>query len=562
MSSNKKYWKSVEELNPNQSSAVETLKHKEFVEEIPVDEFLGDKPTLESSETTRRDFLKYVGFSTAAASLAACEGPVIKSIPYVVQPEQIIPGVANYYATAISNGYDFASLLVKTREGRPIKVESNSLAKANGSINARVQASVLDLYDNQRVAGPTKGGEAITWDAFYNELGQKLEALKDTGKQVVLLTQTFASPSTSKLISDFQDSFANTAHVVYDAISESAAADAYQAKYGRRGLANYDFSKAKTIVSIGADFLGDWQGGVFDAAYAKGRVPQNGSMSRHIQFESNMTLSGANADKRVPLKPSQQKRALARLYGKLTGTSVNVTLPAGIESAVDAAAREVLKAGSNGVVLTGIQDVDAQSLVLEINAYLNSKAFDPKTTILTRQGNDATVAKLVTDMNAGKVGAVIMAGVNPAYTLPNATTFLEGLKKTDLSVVFSMKNDDHKWDNKHPTAQMLGRWQPWHAGHQKLFEEILKKTGQVNIMVRDVKGVDDNPFDFETVKKNIFEALKDYKNRIQVTLVPNITNICYGRGVGYKIEEIVLDEKTQQISATKIREQMRKDGKL
>ena len=106
-----------------------------------------------------------------------------------------------------------------------------------------------------------------------------------------------------------------------------------------------------------------------------------------------------------------------------------------------------------------------------------------------------------------------------------------------------MKNDNHVWDNKLPTAQMLGRWQPWHGGHQKLFEEILKKTGQVNIMVRDVKGVDDNPFDFETVKKNIFEALKDYKNRIQVTLVPNITNICYGRGVGYKIEEIVLDEK-------------------
>ena len=88
-----------------------------------------------------------------------------------------------------------------------------------------------------------------------------------------------------------------------------------------------------------------------------------------------------------------------------------------------------------------------------------------------------------------------------------------------------MKNDNHVWDNKLPTAQMLGRWQPWHAGHQKLFEEILKKTGQVNIMVRDVKGVDDNPFDFETVKKNIFEALKEYKNRIKVTLVPNITNL-------------------------------------
>ena len=92
--------------------------------------------------------------------------------------------------------------------------------------------------------------------------------------------------------------------------------------------------------------------------------------------------------------------------------------------------------------------------------------------------------------------------------------------------------------------------------------KIIKKTGQVCIQIRDVQGVDDNPFDFETVKKNIFKALKDYQNRIQVTLVPNITNICYGRGVGYQIEEIVLDDKTQQISATKIREQMRKDGKL
>ncbi len=122
--------------------------------------------------------------------------------------------------------------------------------------------------------------------------------------------------------------------------------------------------------------------------------------------------------------------------------------------------------------------------------------------------------------------------------------------------------EKYVWDNKKPTAQMLGRWQPWHEGHQKLFEEILKKTGQVNIMVRDVKGIGDNPFDFETVKKNILSALKNYENRVKVTLVPNITNICYGRGVGYKIEEIILDEKTQQISATKIRDKMRKEGKL
>ena len=130
------------------------------------------------------------------------------------------------------------------------------------------------------------------------------------------------------------------------------------------------------------------------------------------------------------------------------------------------------------------------------------------------------------------------------------------------SIIISDRIIKYEWDNKKPTAQMLGRWQPWHGGHQALFEEILKKTGQVNIMVRDVKGVDDNPFDFETVKKNIEEALKNFQKRIKSSLVPNITNICYGRGVGYKIEQINLSKEIQEISATKIRAKMREEGKL
>ena len=162
MSSNKKYWKSEAELNPN-DSIVETLRQNEFVQEIPVDDFLGDKETLAASSTNRRDFLKYVGFSTAAASLAACEGPVTKSIPYVVKPDNIIPGVAIFYATTIANGFDFASILVKTREGRPIKIENNTDAKIGGSANARVQASVLSLYDSTRLQGPTFNGEPIAW---------------------------------------------------------------------------------------------------------------------------------------------------------------------------------------------------------------------------------------------------------------------------------------------------------------------------------------------------------------------------------------------------------------
>ena len=121
----------------------------------------------------------------------------------------------------------------------------------------------------------------------------------------------------------------------------------------------------------------------------------------------------------------------------------------------------------------------------------------------------------------------------------------------------------YKWNNRKPTAQMLGRWQPFHEGHLALFKEIVKITGQACIQIRDVQGVDDNPFDFETVKKNIEDKLNpEFEGRFKIMLVPNITNISYGRDVGYKIEEIVLSEEIQKISATKIRAKMRKDGNL
>jgi nicotinamide mononucleotide adenylyltransferase len=125
-----------------------------------------------------------------------------------------------------------------------------------------------------------------------------------------------------------------------------------------------------------------------------------------------------------------------------------------------------------------------------------------------------------------------------------------------------IKKKVYKWNNKKPTAQMLGRFQPWHQGHQKLFEKILKKTGQVYIMVKNVNGIDDNPFTFKEVKSNIDSALKNFTNMYKVVLVPNITNICYGRTVGYKIEQISLNKKIYQISATKIRSKLRKKGKL
>jgi MoCo/4Fe-4S cofactor protein with predicted Tat translocation signal len=440
MSSNKKYWKSVEELNEN-SSIVESLRNNEFVEAIPTGEFLSDKESLSSSSTTRRDFLKYVGFSTAAATLAACEGPVHKSIPYVLQPEQIIPGVADYYATSMFDGFDFANLLVKTREGRPIKIENNTIAGSKFAANARVHASVLSLYDSMRLKKTKVAQSETTWQAADLKIKASLADAKAKGGQVVLLTGTLASPSTEKLIAEFIAKNPTAKHVVYDSVSESAALDAFEAVYGERALVDYDFSKANTIVSLDADFLGDWQGGSFDHGYAQGRIPQAGKMSKHFQFEANMTLSGAAADKRVGMKIADQKIALVKIFNAITGASI-ATGKLANEEVVLKAAQQLKASGTKGLLVSGIQDKNAQLLVLAINQALSSEAFSTVGTRQIRKGSNEKVAQLIADMNAGSVHTLIMSGVNPVYTLANSAAFVSGLKKVKLSAAFSLKEDE------------------------------------------------------------------------------------------------------------------------
>ena len=440
MSSNKKYWKSVEELNEN-SSIVETLRNNEFVEEIPIDEFLSDKEALSSSSTTRRDFLKYVGFTTAAATLAACEGPVHKSIPYVLQPEQIVPGVADYYATSMFDGFDFANLLVKTREGRPIKIENNTIAGAKFAANARVHASVLSLYDSMRLKRTKVAQKDATWQEADLKIKASLADAKTKGGQIVLLTNTLASPSTEKLIAEFIAKNPTAKHVVYDAVSESAALDAFETVFGERALVDYDFSKANTIVSLDADFLGDWQGGSFGSGYAKGRIPQAGKMSKHYQFEANMTLSGAAADKRVPMTIANQKQALVKIYNIITGSAVS-TRKVDNEDVIIRAAQQLKAAASKGLLVSGIQDKNAQLLVLAINQALASEAFSTIGTRQIRKGSNEKVAQLVADMNAGSVHTLIMSGVNPVYTLADSAKFVSGLKKVKLSAAFSLREDE------------------------------------------------------------------------------------------------------------------------
>ena len=411
---------------------------------------------IHNISTSRRDFLKFLGFSTAVAALAGCEGAVHKTIPYVIQPESIVAGEANYYATCIADGFDFASVLVKTREGRPIAVLRNPEAKAGGAVNARILASVLSLYDEHRNPSPTlsQGGEL--WQQLDTKAITALEKAKAEGKQIVMLSQTLASPSSYALIELLKEKYPTFKLVEYDTISEEATIRAFEKRCGLRAMPDYDFSKAKLIVSFDADFLGDWNGGGYEAGYVQGRIPSKANgMSRHIQLEANLSLTGANADERITLTPQQLKVALAQFYIFLTEyqTSHPEDLSAEINEKLKAIADEVKKAGSDAVIITGIDKDNAQELTFALNKRLKSKAFIPETPILTRKGDVTWKFKpLLTDMNEGKVGVLFINNLNPLYSLPNAEAFAAGLKKVPFSVSFAMRADE--------TAQQTTLWAP------------------------------------------------------------------------------------------------------
>ena len=408
---------------------------------------------IHNISTSRRDFLKFLGFSTAVAALAGCEGAVHKTIPYVIQPESIVAGEANYYATCIADGFDFASVLVKTREGRPIAVLRNPEAKAGGAVNARILASVLSLYDENRKPRTTAGDGF--WQKIKTDTLSALEKAKAEGKQIVMLSQTLASPSSYALIELLKEKYPTFKLVEYDTVSEDATLTAFEWRYGLRAMPDYNFSKAKLIVSFDADFLGDWNGGGYEAGYAQGRIPSKANgMSHHIQLEANLSLTGANADERIALTPDQVKKALAYCFQYLKGFEENEQFhfPTSIiekeenkviiEDKIKKIASELKKAGRKALVVTGIDSAEAQLIAFAINEHLQSEAFSPQTPVLTRKGNVKALQQLLTDMNEGKVSALFINNLNPLYSLPNAEVFAAGLKKVPFSVSFAMRADE------------------------------------------------------------------------------------------------------------------------
>ena len=322
----KTYWKGIEELK-NDTDFIKKSQN-EFPEYLPI------KGSMENS---RRDFLKMMGFGIAAASVAACEAPVRKAIPYVNKPVEIDPSIPNYYASSYSMGSDYCSVVVKTREGRPIKIEGNTLSTVSGGgTTAQVESSILTLYDKERLKEPMLDSKETDWKNIDDYVLGKLEKIKSSGKKVYVLSNSISSPSSQNIIDDFIYNY-NGTHVEYDQLSYHGMLEANNSSFGIRKLPFYDFSKAKIIVSFGYDFLGSsFNNSLFNKQFAKSRrVNRNQKkMSRLYSFESNLTITGANADYRIPIKSLESPKYITKLYNVLADKTGKTKIILGTRSAI------------------------------------------------------------------------------------------------------------------------------------------------------------------------------------------------------------------------------------
>ncbi|HMC58746.1 MAG TPA: hypothetical protein VKJ01_06110, partial [Candidatus Solibacter sp.] len=342
------------------------------------------------------------------------------------------------------------SLLVKQRDGRPIKIEGNGESPLFGpGTCATGQATVLSLYDGERLRGPLWKGKPTKWAEIDRQVLDSLTAAGKTGRAVVLLSGTLTSPSTLEIVANWTRRQPNFRHVVYDAVSLSALRAANAESFGRKAIPHYAFDKARVIVGLEADFLGTWLSPVeFARQYAASR--RSGEDFRlHAQFESGLSVTGSKADVRVPVAPSDMGAVAVALLRRIARKAGIADVPAGPEpradpAILDAVAEQLWRHRGESLVVSGVADKSVQVVVNALNAFLGNigKTVDLAHPSLQRSGDDQAMAELVDQMNRGEVHTLLLYGVNPGYDYADAARFLKGFEKLALSVSFSDRRDE------------------------------------------------------------------------------------------------------------------------
>jgi molybdopterin-containing oxidoreductase family iron-sulfur binding subunit len=451
------YWKGEEELL--RSKEFLASQKNEFNEALPLDEVFSENNL--GLNSNRRDFLKFFGFSVAAVSLAACnKAPVRNIVPYLVKPEEITPGVANYYNSTCGACSSACGVTVKTREGRPIKVDGNVNSPiSGGGLCATGQASILSLYDTERLDGPKKVNganlETTDWASLDTAVTAQLNAIQTAGGKVAIVSGTIHSPSTLAVINDFKTKYTNTiTHITHDAMGYSGILMANRDSFGKQVIPSYNFDKANVVVSFGADFLGTWISPVeYTKAWSAKRkvdgISADGKVLKTIIFESNLSLTGTNADYRFPMKTSQEAVYIAALYNNLASLAGVAQMPMTMTGelaggAIKQTAESLWKEKGASMVISGSNDSKIQSVVNGINLLLNNygKTIDLENHSNQYKGVDADFIQFVNELSSGAYQGVIFMNSNPVYTSPLSGKISAGLKKAKLSVSFAGTADE------------------------------------------------------------------------------------------------------------------------
>ncbi len=455
----------------------EWMKDPEF--QSYVENEFQSSPIREGSEKeegwARREFLKLMGASMAMASAGCIRRPVQKIVPYNKQPEEVTFGINNFYTSTWSDGQDFATLLVRTREGRPLKYEGNPQNPFHKSgLSARAQSHLLSLYDPERLKGPVKNifnkdrTSRDTVTVKWDEADDAITAEIAKG-QVGILTGQITGPSQKAVVLDFVNAF-NASHFVWDGLNQDALLKANQKCYSTSDMPFLRFDKAKMIVSVDADFLGTWMSSTtFMSQFAEARKLNHSSMNQLVVFDSAYSLTGANADIRFRIKPSDQLWVLMGLAYELIVNQkkskfsedkdiINTLQPFAkaperlkISQNVFAQMAKDLWAvkGESLIVTGGLALNHAQGEMVAIAACLLNEALenegstiDSNHLMLGMTASDTNLIKLIEQIENGQIKRLVIHNQNAVYASVLGARFEMALKKLDMIVYCGDRVDE------------------------------------------------------------------------------------------------------------------------
>jgi molybdopterin-containing oxidoreductase family iron-sulfur binding subunit len=409
----------------------------------------------------RRGFLQLMGASLALAGITGCRLrlPAEKIVPQVRAPERIVPGKPLFFATAMPQEHGLGmGLLVESQMGRPIKVEGNPDHPASlGATNAFAQASILGLYDPFRSQVVTFNGGVSTWDAFHAALADALRNLGgQAGRGVRVLTETTTSPTFAAQMADFLSLYPSARWHQYEPIVRDAALEASRLAFGQPLNTVYRLDRATRIVSLGADFLCSGPASVrYAHDFAQARRPyglkgdQPNAMSRLYVVESTPSNTGAVADHRLSLAPSQLEGfafALAKELGLGLRDDSARSVSSELRPWIAAVADDLRQHASSSLILAGAEQSPlVQAIALAMNHRLGSVGQTLVHTAMPHPPTDgelASLAELVRDMEAGEVELLVMLGGNPVYDAPADLAFAEALTKVKFRAHLSLYEDE------------------------------------------------------------------------------------------------------------------------